>query len=115
MRIGIYNRWLKTLGGGEKHSLAIAEYLSQKHSVEVINHQSVEKESAENRLNLDLSRVNFKTIPECMASEITPITSEYDLFVNASYLDFFPSQAKYSTTLIYFPNKIYDPISSRGN
>lgn len=114
MHIGIYNRWLKTLGGGEKHSLAIAEYLSQKHTVEVINHHNVKKESAENRLNLDLSRVEFRTIPECIASEISPITSEYDLFVNASYLDFFPSKAKYSTTLIYFPNKIYDPISSRS-
>jgi glycosyltransferase involved in cell wall biosynthesis len=114
MRIGIYNRWLKTFGGGEKHSLAIAEYLSQKHSVEVINHQSVEKEIAENRLNLDLSKIEFRTIPECLSSELTPITADYDLFVNASYLDFFPSQAKFSTTLIYFPTKIYDPVSSRG-
>jgi len=37
-RVGIYNRWLATLGGGEKLSLAIAEHLSKQHDVEVINH-----------------------------------------------------------------------------
>jgi glycosyltransferase involved in cell wall biosynthesis len=103
MKVGIYNRWLATLGGGEKLSLAIAEYLSKQHDVEVINHNAVSKQLAAERLNLDLSRVNFLNIPDRPASEITQITKDYNLFINASHLDYFPSLAEKSVALIYFP------------
>lgn len=103
MRVGIYNRWLATLGGGEKYNLTIAEYLSQKHTVEVISHKPVSKELAAERLNLDLSRVKFITIPELHAIDLPPLTADYDFFINASYMDFFPSYAKHSATVVYFP------------
>jgi glycosyltransferase involved in cell wall biosynthesis len=103
MRIGIYNRWLPTLGGGEKHSLAIAEYLSHKHSVFVITHTPVPVDLAASRLNLDLSRVEFVSIPERLAPEITPITAEYDFFINASHMDYFLSLARINAMLVYFP------------
>jgi glycosyltransferase involved in cell wall biosynthesis len=103
MRIGIYNRWLPTLGGGEKHSLAIAEYLSRKHSVFVITHTPVPMDLAASRLNLDLSRVEFVSIPERLAPEITPITAEYDFFINASHMDYFLSLARINAMLVYFP------------
>lgn len=105
-RVGIYNRWLATLGGGEKHSLAIAEHLSKHSQVSVISHKPVSKDLAEERLNLDLSRVEFITIPDCHSKEVSSITSNYDLFINASHLDYFPSNAQYSTTLIYFPAQL---------
>ena len=107
MRVGIYNRWLATLGGGEKLSLSIAEYISQSHSVSVITHNPVSKDLAEKRLNLDLSRVEFTIIPERSASEITPLTSEYDFFINSSFMDYFPSKAAISASLIYFPTAVY--------
>jgi len=103
MRVGMYNRWLATLGGGEKHSLAIAEYLSQEHLVEVISHTNVSKSAAEKRFNLDLSKVNFKSIPERPPAEISPVSAEYDFFINVSHLDYFASEAPRSATLIYFP------------
>lgn len=106
MRIGIYNRWLATLGGGEKHSLAIAEKLSQDHHVEVITHNPVQKSLAEERLNLDLARVEFVTIPDRHSIEMAPVSAEYDLFINASYMDFFPCFAKKGMTLVYFPLKL---------
>jgi len=106
MQVGIYNRWLATLGGGEKHSLAVAEYLSAGHSVEVITHKPVPKSLVENRLSVDMSRVEFVTIPDRAAIDISLITSQYDLFINASYNDFFPSFARHSACLIYFPAKL---------
>ncbi len=105
MRVGIYNRWLATLGGGEKHSLAIAETLSQEHQVEVITHTPVQKSLVEERLNLDLSRVAFVTLPDRASIEMAPVSADYDLFVNASYMDFFPCFAKKGMTLVYFPLK----------
>jgi glycosyltransferase involved in cell wall biosynthesis len=106
LRVGIYNRWLATLGGGEKHSLAVAECLSDKHKVNVITHKPVSRQLAEERLGLDLSRVEFVTIPDIAASEIALITSGYDFFINSSYMDFMPSFAQYSATLVWFPAKV---------
>jgi len=106
MRVGIYNRWLAPLGGGEKHSLSIAEYLSQNHQVSVLSHTPVSKERAESKLNLDLSRIEFLAIPERLAIEITPITQEYDFFLTTSFMDYFPSRANKSATLIFFPTPV---------
>lgn len=106
MRVGIYNRWLATLGGGEKYNLTIAEYLSQRHAVQVISHKPTPKEHAEGRLGLDLSRVEFITTPECQPIEVSALTGEYDLFINASHLDYFPSSAKYSANVVYFPARL---------
>jgi glycosyltransferase involved in cell wall biosynthesis len=111
MKVGMYNRWLATLGGGEKLSLSIAEYLSQQYPVTVISHKPVDKDLASNRLSLDLSNVEFEFIPERLAPEMTPITSDYDLFINASFLDFFPSLAPKSVYLVYFPTPVdYEPV-----
>jgi glycosyltransferase involved in cell wall biosynthesis len=103
MNVGIYNRWLMTLGGGERHSLAVAEYLSRSHSVTVISHVPVPRDVAARRLNLDLSRVKFITIPDRPALAIALLTADYDLFLNASHMDFFPCHAAHSSLLIYFP------------
>ncbi len=106
MRVGIYNRWLFTLGGGEKYGLTVAEYLSRRHSVDVITHKPVAKEIAAQRLNLDLSRVNFVNVPEHSAIEITPLTSDYDLFICASFLDLIPSLARRSAMIVFFPTPL---------
>ena len=106
MRVGIYNRWLSTLGGGEKHSLAIAEHLSANFQVEVLSHKPVPRQLIEDRLSLDLSRVDFKTITDRASIDVSLITSDYDFFLNASYMDFFPSFAHHSACLIYFPAKL---------
>ena len=113
MKIGMYNRWLATLGGGEKHSLAVAEYLSKRHSVTVISHKPVSKAAAEERFHFDLSKVNFLTIPERSAVQITPLTADYDFFINASYMDFFPVLSKLSAALIYFPGKVNKSVIVR--
>ncbi len=108
MKIGIYNRWLHTLGGGEKHSLAIASFLSNQNEVEVISHKEVRKSDAEERLNLDLSKVKFVFIPDLPVEFLPEITSSYDLFINSSFMDFFPSYSSKSLNLIFFPAKIED-------
>ncbi|MBN2549202.1 MAG: glycosyltransferase [Anaerolineales bacterium] len=105
MRVGMYNRWLATLGGGEKLGLSIAETISQKYPVTVITHQPVSKDEAARRLSLDLSRIEFLTIPDRLAEEMTPVTEGYDLFICASFMDYFPSRAGKSALLIYFPSQ----------
>ncbi len=113
MRAGMYNRWLSTLGGGEKESLAIAERISQYFPIDVISHKPVSKEYAAERLNLDLSRVRFLVIPEQTTETLPPLTREYDLFINSSFMDFFPSLAKRSASLIWFPAQLNWQIAVR--
>ncbi len=105
-RVGIYNRWLTTLGGGEKYSLSIASYIGRFHDVEVISHKPIPKEKVAERLDLDLSNISLKFIPELSVIELPQITKEYDLFINASFMDFYPSLAKLSAYIIYFPDKL---------
>lgn len=102
----MYNRWLTTLGGGEKYSLNIAEYLSRFHNVEIISHKPVPKDLAAERLHLDLGNIEFKFIPELSPIELPQITTDYNLFINASYMDFFPSLAKLGAYIVYFPNEL---------
>jgi glycosyltransferase involved in cell wall biosynthesis len=113
MRIGIYNRWLATLGGGEKYDLTIAECLSRQHQVEVISHQRVDKAYASERLQVDLSRVEFVILPNRSALEMTPVTREYDFFINGSYLDFFPCLAPRSAAVVFFPSNLGPDTFSR--
>ncbi len=113
MRVGIYNRWLTTLGGGEKYDLTIAECLSHFHPVEVLSHKSIDKGYVSERLQVDLSRVEFVTLPNRSSLEMTPVTQEYDFFINGSYLDFFPSLARRSAIVIFFPTNLGPDTFSR--
>jgi len=111
MKVGMYNRWLATLGGGEKLSLTVAEFISRQYPVTVISHKPVDKNLAASRLSLDLSNVEFQFISERLAPEITPITGDYDFFINASFLDFFPCLSSKSVNLVYFPTPVeYEPV-----
>lgn len=103
MRVGIYNRWLATMGGGEKHSLAIAECLAGDHEVSVISHSPVDKRILSERLSIDLSGVQFRVVPDESIDALSQLTKAYDLFINASHIDFFPAQAPRNVLLVYFP------------
>jgi glycosyltransferase involved in cell wall biosynthesis len=59
MRIGIYNPYLDTLGGGERYSLALASHWSHSHDVHLFwDDESIQKKAKE-RLNIDLSKIIF--------------------------------------------------------
>ena len=66
MRIGLYNRHLGTLGGGERHSLAIAARLSRGQPVDVLSHTPVSREAIGARLRLDLVNVRLRVVPELL-------------------------------------------------
>ena len=59
MRVGIYDPYLNTLGGGERFCLALASHWSKKHDVRVFWDDPRIRKEAEERLNLDLSGVKF--------------------------------------------------------
>ena len=57
MRIGLYDPYLDTLGGGERYMLSAAASLSHNHKVSLFWDGNAILSEAEKKLNLDLSRV----------------------------------------------------------
>lgn len=57
MKIGIFDPYLDTLGGGEKYMLTAAQCLSKRHTVSVVWNSPEVLQKAEERFGLDLSRV----------------------------------------------------------
>ena len=62
-RIGIYDRWLHVLGGGERYVGGLAEALGRTHDVTLLTHRPVDRRTLERSLQLDLARVRLATVP----------------------------------------------------
>jgi glycosyltransferase involved in cell wall biosynthesis len=113
MKIGLYNRHLATLGGGERYSLAIAAELSRNHAVEVISHTPVSRAGIAARLELPLADVTLRVVPEQPSAELGWLTAEYDFFINASNGDFVVPYSPYSALVVYFPASPNDGPAAR--
>ncbi len=113
MRIGLYNRHLATLGGGERYSLAIAAWLSRSQAVDVISHTPVSPAEVAARLQMDLHNVRLRVVPERPAAALTALSAEYDFFINGSNLDFIPPQARHSALVVYFPTPAAQGAAAR--
>lgn len=107
MRVALYNRYWRTRGGGERYAGAVAEILSRNHRMELLGPEEVGLQSLSEHLGLDLSRSSFRLIPRGSERELVPITAEYDLFINCTYLSRLPSQAARSVYLVLFPQKAW--------
>lgn len=60
MKAGIFDLYLDTIGGGERYTLTLAEYLANNDwQVDVFWEDDLIKEKLEDRLNINLKRVNF--------------------------------------------------------
>lgn len=103
MKIGIYNRYFSTMGGGEKYTGVLASYLSRKHTVEIITHEKFDKKKLEDNLALDLSKVNVVLLPPSSEKEDEEYSKEYDLFVNCTYFSTAEGLAKKNIVILYFP------------
>lgn len=60
MKAGIFDPYLDTIGGGERYTLTLAEYLANNDwQADVFWEDDLIKEKIEDRLNINLKRVNF--------------------------------------------------------
>lgn len=103
-KAAIYDRWLHVLGGGERHTVALAQAVSKiGFDVEVMTHRPTDLKKLQNKFGLDKLSFKIKYIPELWDYQITPYTKDYDLFILNSFADIFKSQAKKSILSIFFP------------
>jgi len=113
MKIGLYSPYIpKHFGGGEKHMLTSAWYLSQKHDVEVLipsdsGDEKTWRAKYESLFDLDLSRVKFMASPlaDRTGNPLSTwnITHAYDAFLYLTDGSLFLSGAKRNILHIQIP------------
>ena len=104
MKVGVYNQFLLTMGGGERHMGMAAEVLARAgHDVELITHVPASVDALAARFDLDLPGVRLRTTPLLPFDQLGDLTAEYDLWVNASFMSMVPSRAQRSLLLVLFP------------
>jgi glycosyltransferase involved in cell wall biosynthesis len=104
VKVGIYNQFLTTMGGGERLMGTVAEVLARAgHAVEIISHVPASVERLAERFNLDLRGVELRITPLLPFDQLGDLSAEYDLFVNSSFMSVVPSRAPRSMLLVMFP------------
>lgn len=103
----VYDRWLYTLGGGEQVAFRYAQMLKALgYTTTIVTHTEIDRAKAESKLNVDLDGITLRYLPPMGSEEISKYTEEYDVFVNTSYLDYFPNRSKKGILSVFFPGKI---------
>jgi glycosyltransferase involved in cell wall biosynthesis len=112
MKVGIYNRWIDTLGGGEQTLGAFALALAERHDVEVISHDLIDWERFRDTLGFDLSSIPTRVVPSDEDYRpVQSLTKTYDLFLNCSYLDLIRSFARLNVMQVFFPDELREDRS----
>ena len=103
MRIAVYDAWLHTLGGGEKHMLAAAIALSERHEVHVHSHRPVTRKMLETATGLGLGDLKICIEPNTPAKHFLRRFRDYDFFINSTHDSLLPNPCKRGLRLLFFP------------
>lgn len=106
MRVGIYNRYWTTQGGGERYAGAIVEALKAWAEVDVIGIEPLDLDDLGAHVDADLRGARFVRWPALPCSRLTPFTRSYDLFINATYGSSMRSEASRSVYVVFFPHTV---------
>lgn len=107
MKAAVYNRFLHSMGGGERHSGMLAQVLAEDgYSVDLIGPEDVGRDTLADHLGLDLGKVNLRIVPDQGEQHLAAVSADYDLFVNASYMSRLRPRARHNLYLCYFPTPI---------
>ena len=100
------------MGGGERHAGMIGQIMSRAgHDVDLIGHSDVSLRDLSDRVALDLSRTRLRVRPDRGEDELSDITAEYDLLINATYMSRLVSKARRSAYLCFFPTPFDHDLS----
>lgn len=103
MKIGIYNRYWNTYGGGEKYAGAIAQFMSKFGNVDLVAHEPFSIPRLERRLNLKLAHCKSVILTGEVPGIEEDMSSNYDLWINITFQSESRSRAKRSILIVMFP------------
>jgi len=112
LKIGIFNPYLDTFGGGEKDICVTAEALSDTYDVEIVSTKKVDSSVLERIFNVDLSRVGMRYVPmfrnrysikSLWKMYLIYLSKRYDIFYNLVNYPPWPSFARVGIMRVQFP------------
>jgi glycosyltransferase involved in cell wall biosynthesis len=104
VRAAVYDRFWHSQGGGERHCAMVGVVLAQDGAqVDLLTHAELDKAALAEHLGLDLSGVQVRLVPDKGDSDVEAVSSEYDLFLNGSYMSRLSPRARRNAYLCYFP------------
>jgi glycosyltransferase involved in cell wall biosynthesis len=104
LRIGVYDLYWHTLGGGEQVDGSIAELLSVDHDVTLLGPQEPDLDRTLERLGVDLSRCGFSRVFDDPGASAA--SAEFDVFINGTYLSTAINQAPVGYYYVHFPGEV---------
>ncbi|MBL7515010.1 glycosyltransferase [Frankia sp. CN4] len=92
------------MGGGERHNGMIAQVLAADGAeVDILGHSDIDLAEVGRHLGLDLSGCRYVRIPDRGEEDLSVLSTEYDLFVNGSYMSRIPTRSRRAAYLCFFP------------
>jgi glycosyltransferase involved in cell wall biosynthesis len=104
MRVGVYDLYWSTLGGGEQVDGSIAQVLAAAgHEVTLLGPAPVDVERTRERLGIDLSACGHRQVVD--DREAAEASGDFDLFVNGTYLSTAVNHAPLGYYYVHFPGE----------
>ena len=104
LRVGVYDLYWQTLGGGEQVDGSVAEVLAHDHDVTLLGPQAPDVEATVRRLGVDLSACDYARVVDDV--EAGEASADFDVFVNGTYLSKATNQAPVGYYYVHFPGEV---------
>ena len=101
LRVGVYDLYWTTLGGGEQVDGTIAQVLAEDHDVTLFGPEPPDVERTRERLGVDLSACDFRAVSDDV--EASAASADVDVFVNGTYLSRAVNRAPLGYYYVHFP------------
>jgi glycosyltransferase involved in cell wall biosynthesis len=110
MRIAIYNQHLRTLGGGERRSLALAAHLSRSHEVTFISEALPPGDILSRIFEIDTDAIHW--LPDPNWGQDGRLTEQFDVFINNSHGSTLKNPGRFGIYMCMFPTADSPDLSS---
>jgi glycosyltransferase involved in cell wall biosynthesis len=104
LRVGVYDLYWQTLGGGEQVDGSIAQVLARDHDVTLLGPQAPDVDATRRRLGVDLSACGYRKVVD--DAEAGAASADFDVFVNGTYLSKALNRAPVGYYYVHFPGEV---------
>ena len=104
LRVGVYDLYWSTLGGGEQVDGSIGQVLARDHDVTLLGPNVPDVDATMRRLGVDLSACGYERVVD--DGEASDASADFDVFVNGTYLSKAINRAPVGYYYVHFPGEV---------
>jgi glycosyltransferase involved in cell wall biosynthesis len=104
LKVGVYDLYWSTLGGGEQVDGTIAQVLARDHDVTLLGPHAPDVDATMRRLGVDLSACDHRRVVD--DAEASEASGDFDVFVNGTYLSKAINHAPIGYYYVHFPGEV---------